>query len=233
MGHRQPGERLPRLVSAPADVEALWAFAHTWLGPVVRQLWQVTVENASRIPAGPAIVVANHLSYLDPVFLGLSLPRAGAFLAMEQVFRWPLIGLLADLAGAIPVPAPTGAVLDSARRVLEAGHAVILYPEGMRTPKGVWGSVPLHTGAARLAAWTGLPIQPIALTGLEVVLPKGARWPAFGVPVTVRFGAPIDGRTLTAGMDEETAVERLTDAIETAIADLLPDHLTTRRRRAA
>jgi 1-acyl-sn-glycerol-3-phosphate acyltransferase len=222
-----------RFLTAPQDVEALWQFARTWLAPLIRSLWPVEVWDRERMPAGPVIVVANHISYLDPIFLGLGLPRAGAFMAMAPVFRWPLLGPLAAWAGAMPVPSPGGSVLEIARRVLEAGHPVILYPEGMRTRQGVWGSVPLRQGAARLAWQTGMPIQPVALIGLEVVLPKGAGWPRFGVPVQVRFGPPIDVCALVGGLEEDEAVERLTAAIEAAIADLLPDHLKTHRERRA
>jgi 1-acyl-sn-glycerol-3-phosphate acyltransferase len=133
-----------RFLTALDQVADLWAFAHRWLEPLVRQLWQVQVTGRRRMPAGPVIVVANHMSYLDPIFLGLAMPRPGAFLAMAEVFRWPILGPLAARAGAMPVPAPVGSVLATAMAVLAAGHPVILFPEGMRTQQGVWGSVPLH-----------------------------------------------------------------------------------------
>jgi 1-acyl-sn-glycerol-3-phosphate acyltransferase len=224
-----------RFLTAPHQVEAFWRFTQGWLGPSIRALWPVSVTGLAQIPTGPMIVVANHQSYLDPIVLGLAMPRAGAFLAMAPVFQWPLLGWLADLAGAMPVPAPRGRVLDQAERVLRAGHPVILYPEGMRTCRGGWGSVPLRQGAARLALETGAPIQPVALIGLERVLPKGAHWPQFGMPITVRFGPAFRATDVvgSAQAGDEEAIARVTAAIDRAVAELLPDHLKTPRREAA
>lgn len=216
-----------RFLRAPHEVEAAWAMAHRLLGPLLRQLWPLTVTGLEHVPAGPMIVVANHQSYLDPVVLGLALPRAGAFLSMAPVFRWPLIGWLADLAGAIPVPAPRGSVLAVAVQVLKAGYPVILFPEGLRTEHGVWGSAPLKPGAARLALETGAPVLPVALIGLENVLPKGTAWPRFGRPLVVRIGPALTAAEVVGPVaaDDEAAVNRLTTAILDAVAELLPAHL--------
>jgi 1-acyl-sn-glycerol-3-phosphate acyltransferase len=165
-----------------------------------------TVEGAEHLAAlaTPVVFVANHASHLDtPLILG-ALPQhiasrlvVGA--AADYFFGSPLTGAAtALLFNAFPVqrgtPGRTGlgghAVRGAARRLLDEGWHVLLYPEGTRSRDGRLGA--FGTGAARLCLQTGVPAVPVALTGTHAVMPRGTRVPVRGAPpVSVRFGRPI------------------------------------------
>ena len=96
------------------------------------------------------------------------------------------------LVGALPVPRydrdSYAVLLAGARRALAAGHVVVLYPEGTRSPDGRVGE--FHSGALRLARDCGVPVVPAAVIGTAAVLPKGGRLtPA---PMRVELGQPLD-----------------------------------------
>jgi hypothetical protein len=103
--------------------------------------------------------------------------------------------------------------LAAAARLLAAGHDVIVYPEGSRSPDGQTG--PFRRGAARLAAAAGVPLVPAGIGRTGTLLPPGgtSRRPRRAA-VTVRFGAPV--------IVAETA-ERLVSAGGDAMADAASD----------
>jgi 1-acyl-sn-glycerol-3-phosphate acyltransferase len=160
---------------------------------VVRWLFHFTVVGVERVPAhGPAVVVANHESWLDPIIVPVALPRKPAFLAMEELWRMPVISLVMRAYGPLAIPLTRGAVdataLKRALRALEAGALLIVFPEGGISPTGELR--PFHRGAAMLAARAGAPIIPVAIHGTADALPLGRVLPRRR-PITVRFGTPI------------------------------------------
>lgn len=179
------------------------------------------------IPAeGPAILVGNHRSYLDPLAIGFTIARRGRpvrFLGKKEVFDAPIVGEVATALGGIRVDRGTGsdAPLRAAEEALAAGQLVALMPQGTipRGPaffdpelKGRWGAV-------RLAHATGVPVIPIGLWGTEQVWPRSAKVPdvtnlLHPPTVRVRVGAPVP----LGG--EDVAAD--TEAMMAAIVDLLP-----------
>ena len=154
------------------------------------------VDGVANIPAdGPAIVASNHVGYLDFCFVMLGPPRPRremAFLAKAELFERRLVGTALHALGQIPVDVhgdPTAAMLHAAE-LLEAGGVVGLHPEGTINP----AFLPMRgrSGAVRLARTTGAPIVPTAVWGSQRLLTKWrpASWPARGIPVRVRYGAP-------------------------------------------
>ena len=79
--------------------------------------------------------------------------------------------------------------LDTAKRLLQQGKLLGMYPEGTRSPDGRLYKG--KTGLARLALETGVPVIPVAMIGTDVVNPPGSKMWRFG-RVTVRFGKPMD-----------------------------------------
>jgi putative phosphoserine phosphatase/1-acylglycerol-3-phosphate O-acyltransferase len=198
-----------RFLDAPPGVMKLVGFeAQEALFPLVRPEFfpyvRFDIEGTELLPeTGGAILVGNHRSYFDPVAMAVTVARGGRpvrFLGKKEVFDAPVVGQIAASMGGIRVDRASGsdAPLREAARALEAGDLVTMMPQGTipRGPaffdpklKGRWG-------AARLAALTGAPIQPIGLWGTEKVWPRSARLPnvtsvAKPPKIRVRVGEPI------------------------------------------
>lgn len=164
-------------------------------GALARALFHLSVIGRDHVPGtGPAVVVANHLSWIDPVLLALALPRKPAFLAMEELWRMPVIKFILHRYR-LAIPIRRGVVDATALRqaidVLRQGALLIVFPEGGISPDG--RLKPFHRGAAMLAARSGAPIVPVALAGTREVLPLDRIVPR-PRPVTIRIGTPIPVR---------------------------------------
>jgi putative phosphoserine phosphatase / 1-acylglycerol-3-phosphate O-acyltransferase len=185
------------------------------------------VEGVDRIPeAGPAIVVANHRSYFDPLALGTVFARRGRaarFLGKRELFDAPVVGSIARALGGIRVDRASGSddPLVEAAAALASGELVAILPQGT-IPRGRAFFDPElkgRWGAARLAAQAGVPVVPIGLWGTEAVWPRSERLPrvwnvAHPPTVRVRVGEPFEVDGDSADAD--------TKRIMAAIADLLP-----------
>jgi 1-acyl-sn-glycerol-3-phosphate acyltransferase len=207
-------------------------------------------------PEGPAVLAANHLSYLDPVVIGACLPLAP--IAKAEVSRWPLIGSVAERLGTIFVdredPHSGALALRRALRTLRDGVNVLAFPEGTTTD----GARPLrfHLGAFGLAAVAHVPVVPIAIryASPELVWSGGATFlPHYlrtasrrSISVLLRVGKPRwPARTLghrsLASQRRRMAARELSEATRETIEALLrgrldahhPPHQPGDRRRAA
>nr|WP_280927033.1 MULTISPECIES: lysophospholipid acyltransferase family protein [Rothia] len=137
----------------------------------------VEITGRENLPkSGGYIIVANHTTELDPVtvafpvFVEGALPR---FLAKDSLFRAPVLGYIMRKLAHIPVV--RGSVdarksLITARKIVEAGGAVVIFPEGTTTHDPQLWPMQARTGAARLALATGAPVYPVAHWGDEQIL---------------------------------------------------------------
>jgi len=187
-------------------------------------LFRLSVIGMERLPPGPAVLVANHVSWLDPLILPVALPRKPAFLAMEELWRMPVISLIMRAYGplAIPLRRDTidAAALKRAREALARGALLIVFPEGGISPDGQLR--PFHRGAALLASRAGVPLVPVAITGTADALPLGRIWPR-ARPITVRVGTPIppgDGTREALVSATEGAAGQIHAMLEGAKPDL-------------
>src|SRR5437764_170034 len=180
------------------------------------------VSGAKHVPrTGAVIFVSNHLDYLDPVILIGVIPRRAVFLAMQNLFDWPVIGIFARMIGAVPVR-NEGSSLELARTTLQhlrAGEAIVVFPEGELSAEHALQ--PASSGAAMLAYRADCPIVPIAITGTErVSWPWLFVRPLFGPKISVRFGEPF--RLAPTDRLSSTALKQATDEIMRHVAELLP-----------
>ncbi len=123
-------------------------------------------EHTERLPAeGPAIVIFNHIAFIDPIVVLSCLPRNVVPMARHDVFRIPGWGIFPRLWNVIPVR--RGEVDRSALRkalgVLRAGEVVLVAPEGTRSPQ----LQRAKSGLAYLAAKSDAPIVPVAVEGTD------------------------------------------------------------------
>jgi 1-acyl-sn-glycerol-3-phosphate acyltransferase len=173
----------------------LSALARIVAAVLLRTWFRLHVSGARHLPTdGPVIVAANHKSFLDPFFLGLTTRRHMRFMAKAELFRRPLGRVLAGL-GAFSVRrgASDADALETARVVLDGGGVLIMFPEGTRVDDlDALGSP--HHGAGRLAVETGAPIVPAAILGTSRLwlgpVPKPRR-------IDVAYLAPIQPASAT------------------------------------
>lgn len=194
-----------------------------------RAMSRVRIEGAvDEIPQeGPVILAANHASNFDAVVLGAwlipGLGRRIHWLGKKELFDWPLIGWLAANGGVHPVDRGAADVeaFRLARRILDEGHILFVFPEGTRSPDGALHEA--QDGVAVLALRTGAPIVPLGIAGSQRVWPKGQAIPRPGGHVTVRVGRPFRvAELLPPDVDRRTAKGLATTLIMERIAALLP-----------
>jgi len=173
-------------------------------------------------PTGPAIIVANHRSYFDVAAVGLTILRAGRkprSLSKKEIFDAPVLGHLARMFGQIKVDRGRGGgdALDEAALALRGGEVVVVMPEGT-IPRGRALFDPHlvgRSGAARLAAATGVPVIPMGVWGSEKVWPRSSLLPKVTAllhppTVRVRVGPPVAG---LAGLSAKVSTQRIMSAI--------------------
>jgi 1-acyl-sn-glycerol-3-phosphate acyltransferase len=204
--------------------------ALTFTGRVFgRSLSRVVLDGAvDEIPRdGPLILAANHASNLDAIEIGAFLiPRLGRrihWLGKKELFAWPIVGWTAANGGVHPIDRE-GADVEAfrlAKRILDEGHVLFVFPEGTRSLDGALQEA--RDGVAVLAQRTGAAIVPIGISGSNGVWPKGQKLPHPGGHVTIRVGKPFRiADEIPPGTDRRTAKGLATTLIMERIAELLP-----------
>jgi 1-acyl-sn-glycerol-3-phosphate acyltransferase len=151
-------------------------------------------------PEGPCLIVPNHQSYLDPLFVGAALPRSNRYMAMQTLFRSRPLAAFLRFFGAFPVAtgsADKSAIRDSIR-FLRQGELVIIFPEGGRSRDG--NLKEFFQGFARIALREKIPIVPVTISGAHKVWPPGKLVPRPG-RIRVTFHPPLHPRE-SAGREE-------------------------------
>lgn len=176
---------------------------------------------------GPVIIAANHASNFDPVVIGSwlmpTLGRRIQWLGKKELFDWPVVGWAAAHGGVHPVDRGAADVeaYRLAKRILDEGQVLFVFPEGTRSADGVLQTP--QDGVAVLAIRTGAPIVPVGIAGSSAVWPRGQKLPHPGGHVTLRVGAPFrPSELLPPGTDRRTAKPLVSRMIMDRIAALLP-----------
>ena len=158
--------------------------------------WDVRISGVEHLPAsGPTIVVANHVSYLDPVLLGMGVEARGRmvrFLAKRELFDHWFTGPVVRKADQILVDrrGDAGRALRHAEQAMAEGKLVVIFPEATIHP--IFDPARGKTGAARLAVATGAPLIPaVAWGGQHVATKHGAMRAGWRSVHQVRFGPPL------------------------------------------
>ena len=172
-------------------------------------------------PRGGLLVVSNHVGSADPPISGAYMPRRDLyFMAKSDYFHSPLGRFFIVGYHGFPVVRGTAdrAALRQAVGLMRQGHAVLVYPEGHRSPDGVLQRP--HPGAGFLARTAGVPILPVGIWGTERALPLGSIRPR-QAPIHLRFGraAPLPPEDPDG---PRRSNQEISDLLMERIAEVLP-----------
>lgn len=164
---------------------------------------------------GPVLIIANHQCYIDPTLVGLASPRHIYFLARRTLWKHPWFAALIASVNAVPVDQESGGAegLKTVLKLLHAGHAVIIFPEGERTPDGVMHQ--LKPGITLIIKRAAAPIVPMGIVGGADAWPRWQLLPILApifLPAThrhiaVSVGPPLDAQRYAALSREESLAE--------------------------
>lgn len=195
-----------------------------WLG--ARAYFGVRFEGIQHIPAtGPLIIVANHVTYADPVLVSIPVRRRVHYMAWNALFSVPGLAWLIRRLRAFPVEIESAdpKATREALRLLQAGEAVMIFPEGGRSPDGRLQRFKL--GAFRLACSLGIPMLPVTIVGGHESWPPGRILPRPG-RLTITYHSPI---TPPVSPDVKEAARTLAPAVHSVVASALPAHQRPRK----
>lgn len=182
---------------------------------------RLEIKGKNNIPAGGSLLlVSNHLSVADPVFLGAKMGRKVIFMAKEELFRTKFTNYVVRSFGAIPVyrGRSNRDAMHTASEILRRGGVLGMFPEGKRSREGSLTSGLL--GAALIAYHNQVRILPVSITGSEEI--RGKNWLFHRPQVRITIGEPFFLSDIGHTLKKEQLSE-FTGIIMKKIADLLPE----------
>src|SRR6056297_334670 len=145
------------------------------------------------IEESPLILAANHISYLDPIVLGVAVRRQIHFIAKKEVFNIPILGFIIKSLGAIPVDRKKANPVSIKKTflVLKKGNILGIFPEGARSMNGEL--LEFNIGLIKIALKAKSPIIPVGINGTFSIYPPKAKFPSFfkRENIYINFGEPI------------------------------------------
>ncbi|HYE01950.1 MAG TPA: lysophospholipid acyltransferase family protein [Phycisphaerales bacterium] len=178
--------------------------------------YRLRVTGLENVPkTGPLLVVANHQSHLDPPLIGVSFRHRNLyFMARGGLFRNRFFAWLIRNLNSIPVGEGAGeaAAIRTAIGVLRSGRALLIFPEGTRSPDG--GLQPFKRGTWLLISRAQCPVLPVAIEGAFDAWPRWQRLPSlFGHRVSIAMGRVIQPGPLLE-MGDQAALAAIAREIE-------------------
>lgn len=214
----------------PLGTTNWFKFGALVLRPLLKLISKRDWRGAENLPkTGGAIVVCNHISYLDPLTFTHFLydnGRAPRYLGKASLFKIPIVGRVLLGAGQIPVERESAVAshsLQHAMAFLKSGHLLGVYPEGTLTRDQNYWPMRAKTGIARLAILTKAPVIPCAQWGAQRILPAYSKkiklFPRAKVQVIA--GKPLEFSKWYGRAEDPIALEEATAYVMRAITDLL------------
>ncbi|MBI3793810.1 MAG: 1-acyl-sn-glycerol-3-phosphate acyltransferase [Nitrospinae bacterium] len=180
---------------------------------------------------GGVLVTCNHLSNLDPMYVGYNVCNSfGRFSmrqiwnpAKEELFNIPVIGFCITLLRAFPVKRGKADV-KSMEKITELArkNIVTVYPEGTRSPDGKLQKGKSAVG--KIIHDSGATVVPAAVFNTQLCLPKGSTRPKFFVPISVVFGKPLDFSRYKGVENTKEISKAIIDEVMAAIANLQKEY---------
>ena len=191
-----------------------------------RACYRMTFEGVENIPeSGACIFTPNHVTYIDPIWVSVPVRRRIYYMAWDAVFKIPVFASVLRTFGAFPVriEGHDKGAMREARCHLNAGHPLMVFPEGGRSTTGKL--MPFKAGAFRLALVTGASIVPVTIQNAYDTWPVNTLLPKPFGRINVVYHPPIPVARADAGVDMAELRHRardLADAARDAVASALP-----------
>jgi 1-acyl-sn-glycerol-3-phosphate acyltransferase len=150
---------------------------HTFFRTFARGFYDFRIVGSENMHFdGPAIIAANHVSFLDPPFIGQAFDETIYSFARKTLFDHPLAGKILRQWQAIPVDRdkPDTASLKATIRLLKSGKKILMFPEGTRSHDGKLQKA--EPGVGLFLAKTGAPVLPVRLYGTFEAYPRNAKF---------------------------------------------------------
>lgn len=213
-----------------ADFEPWYQLARGTLQPPVALWFNWHLEGLENVSAeGPVLAACNHISYFDPLAHAYFMIKAGRrprFLAKSELFDHLALGPVLRGAHQIPVERGSGSLapVRAAIEAIKGGEAVLVYPEATITRNPDFTPMEGKTGVARLSLATGVPVLPVAVWGSQHIWQReGVRSLAFGRPIWLRAGPPIDLSRFRDSMDDPKVLREATDLVMDELGGYVAD----------
>jgi 1-acyl-sn-glycerol-3-phosphate acyltransferase len=150
---------------------------------------RIRIEGRENVPPGGCLIVSNHVSFMDPTTVGWAVAREIYYLGRKSLFKPPFWSWFLPVCNVLPIDRD-GHDIAGLRRIINMlgeGHAVLLFPEGTRSPDGAIR--PAEPGAGLVALKAAVPILPVRVFGTYESLSRSARRLRFH-PIRVVIGKP-------------------------------------------
>src|ERR1700693_495012 len=168
------------------------------------------------IEDGPAIMAANHQSYLDPPLVGITCRAELYYLARKTLFENKLFGSILSRVNALPVDLSKGDLTDvrTVINLLKQGHRTVIFPEGTRSLTGEIQRA--RPGIGMIIAKTLAPVVPMRIFGSFQAWRKGGKIRLH--PITVFVGKPMRFKKEDLVPNNREAYQKISEQVLDAIA---------------
>ena len=191
---------------------------------ISKAFWRIKFRGTENIPQnlkGGLLVMANHQTYLDPMWICLKIHRKYRFMAWAGVFDWFFVGKAIRYLGAFPVSLEgSGSIkaMKESLRALRSGATVIIFPEGERAFSD-GNFLEFKSGAMRIALEAGVPIMPVTIKGAHKVWSQDMKFPSFRGNVEIIYHPLFRVSKPEKGADMREHVEKLTEELRLIISE--------------
>ena len=197
-----------------------YSFAWAVCRILFKLLFRLKVVGKENIPRkGPALIAPNHISFLDPIAVGVATKGQMYYMAHQALFAIPLLGWLLKNLNSFPVKRgrPDPQAMRMALGILKRGKMLLVFPEGTRSLDGKLQ--PGRRGVGMLSFRSKVAVIPALVVGSDRALPVDARWIRME-RIEVRFGKAIPWEEFPGGENRHSRYQAISDKIMEEIKNL-------------
>ncbi|MDR2933442.1 MAG: 1-acyl-sn-glycerol-3-phosphate acyltransferase [Oscillospiraceae bacterium] len=192
----------------------------------IRFMYKITYEGLENIPADQGFILSsNHQTFYDPLFIAHKVKPQMHFMAKAEFFDKKIVGWLFRSLGAFPVQRGKSdkSAMDTARKIIESGDVMAIFPEGTRSKDG--NPMRPKPGVAMVAGMVGCGVQPVGISYMGRL--------RFRKKVTVRYAPFLSARSLAIDAKSTATIRRASYMVMDAIVGAMdPDCYDTYSKAA-